>query len=98
MGEDILVDLPKLVLCLKAAYAEPSVIERYVGGGLNSREDVQKAIEIRRILGQWAKDGYLDKSYQPMSNGRSETCYRPGRRWPRLLAEIQGIEKKRKEN
>jgi hypothetical protein len=98
MNEDPLVDLPKLVLCLKAAYAEPAVIEGYVGGGLNSREDVTKAKEVRRILGQWAKEGYLDKSYQPTLNGRSETCYKPGKKWSKLLAEVQGIDKKRKEN
>jgi hypothetical protein len=95
MGEDILVDLPKLVSCLKAAYAEPAVIEGYIGGGLHSQEDVKKAIAIRRILGQWVRDGYLDRSYLPTLNGRSETSYKHGRRWGNLLAEIQGIEKKR---
>jgi hypothetical protein len=89
------IDISKLVSCLRKAYVEQTVIEDYIGGMFKSRADVATGREIRKVLGEWVEEGFIDKEYQPTLSNRIETSYKPGRYWEKLLAEVQGINKKR---
>jgi hypothetical protein len=91
------IDLSKLFSCLRKAYVEQTVIEDYIGGRFKSREDVATGREIRKVLGEWVEEGFIKKEYQPTLSNRSEIRYKPGRYWTKLIAEIQGLDKKPKE-
>jgi len=88
------IDLSRLADCIRHNYAEPAMIEDYIGRMVNSQETGRTSIEIKNILKQWATEGVINKSYNPLPNGRAETCYRPGKKWSQMMTLIQGTEKK----